>query len=660
MWDNPTLFFNTEYVEGQTNVLEYDHDFLAIHNLGQAYEKNSKQGHRPGAPRPDDVPGAVFSTVVKLDNSQERALKSLLKKANKVAKNHSFKVYGTVPTFFKELSSIDLDRALSEKFTVMYDEDFKDSQTATLKDWLNVANNPRHKSVTLTNGKQIGALSKEVYIAILNKKSLSHFLSVPGGVDSSQMAKDAIDGAVFYHATRILGREVLNAVTSDMGDAQNHEGLVLNDKKRFGVDMVKITGDFILGGMSSTFRKDKDDGSERVDYGKSIALVPGAYKPPHKEHLNMIKHYANVSHEVKVFVSSKSRGEKGEDQYTVTEEMAKNIWKLYIKKARLSRKVKILSSDVSPVRTSTDWIVQNKDYLNLIPGTVEIILGSSTKLDDKGVPDVEGRFDRDGIQDFLASKGITNDQVQVTEPTDPNNIYTFTVDMSATDFRTALQSQNYEAIQQFIPEEVEMNDVLRILGIPPEPEIELNPEPEVEPESEELTETKKKGVLSSILYGLVEEILNEQTEPYQIKVKTKHSKMKKRLIGKGKNKHTGGGKGHTTADVGRAESSPPIGEETNPVEFVAGKKSKEQACYDDPNCRALKNKKKVKIYMEPHMHQDSDEELEEMSMMSGGGVEIGSAPLAVAKRDNKKKKKKDTKNEQLVSDIINYLLKSGS
>ena len=35
MWDNPTLFFNTEYVEGQTNVLEYDHDFLAIHNLGQ-------------------------------------------------------------------------------------------------------------------------------------------------------------------------------------------------------------------------------------------------------------------------------------------------------------------------------------------------------------------------------------------------------------------------------------------------------------------------------------------------------------------------------------------------------------------------------------------------------------------------------------------------
>ena len=39
MYDNSTLTFNTEYVNGKTNVLEYDHDFLAIHNVGQIYEK---------------------------------------------------------------------------------------------------------------------------------------------------------------------------------------------------------------------------------------------------------------------------------------------------------------------------------------------------------------------------------------------------------------------------------------------------------------------------------------------------------------------------------------------------------------------------------------------------------------------------------------------
>ena len=99
------------------------------------------------------------------------------------------------------------------------------------------------------------------------------------------MAQAAIDGAVIYHATRVLGREVLNALTSGMGDAENHEGVVLVDKKRYGVDMVKITGDFILRGMVSSFKKAKE-----YDFTcrRTIALVPGAYKPPHKEHLNMV------------------------------------------------------------------------------------------------------------------------------------------------------------------------------------------------------------------------------------------------------------------------------------------------------------------------------------------------------------------------------------
>ena len=83
MWNDSTLFFNTEYVEGQTNVLEYDHDFLAIHNVGQIYEKKSKKGYRPGIPRPDDVPGNVFSTVLTLDSSQQSALKNLLNKVKK-------------------------------------------------------------------------------------------------------------------------------------------------------------------------------------------------------------------------------------------------------------------------------------------------------------------------------------------------------------------------------------------------------------------------------------------------------------------------------------------------------------------------------------------------------------------------------------------------
>ena len=644
MWQNPTLFFNTEYVEGQTNVLDYDHDFLAIHNMMQIYEKESRKGSRPGAERPigsDGKPVKGFATEVSLNQEEKQALNSLVKKVNEAAAKYNFKVYGDVPVRFQEVGSIDLDRALSEKFTVVYDEDFKESQTASLKDWLNVAKNTRDKTVVLSDGKKVGALSKEVYRAILDKKSLSDFLSVPQGEDSSQMAKDAIDGAVFYHATRILGQEVLNALSSDMGSAANHEGVVLRDKELYGVDMVKITGNFILGGGVSPFRKQEDD----FKCKRTIALVPGAYKPPHKEHLNMVKHYAKLANNVYVFVSPLSRGSNKPGQYTVDKSMSERIWALYLKAAGLTRNVKLLPTQLnSPVQTSIDWTIKNHKRGDCI------ILGASTKPDDKGVPDVQGRFDRGGIEDYLESEhNIKPDMVQILNPVDPNLVYTYTVELSATDFRTALESRNYEAIQQFIPDEVEMNDVLEILGIEPDLELELEPE---EPESEEITETKKKGLFSSILHGLIEEALNEM-EPIQRKYASKHKRN--RLTTKGKIKKSPPYMVNPPKE--RSKSAPPIGED-NPVEFVAGRKSREQACYDDPNCRALKNKKKVKVYMEPHMHQDTDDgELEEISTMAGGSVEGYSLPLGATRR---KKKKKDTKNEQLVNDILNYLLKSGS
>ena len=644
MWQNPTLFFNTEYVEGQTNVLDYDHDFLAIHNMMQIYEKESRKGSRPGAERPigsDGKPVKGFATEVSLNQEQKQALNSLVKKVNEAAAKYNFKVYGDVPVRFQEVGSIDLERALSEKFTVVYDEDFKESQTASLKDWLNVAKNTRDKTVVLSDGKKVGALSKEVYRAILDKKALSDFLSVPQGEDSSQMAKDAIDGAVFYHATRILGQEVLNALSSDMGSAANHEGVVLRDKELYGVDMVKITGNFILGGGVSPFRKQEDD----FKCKRTIALVPGAYKPPHKEHLNMVKHYAKLANNVYVFVSPLSRGSNKPGQYTVDKSMSERIWALYLKAAGLTKNVKLLPTQLnSPVQTSIDWTIKNHKCGDCI------ILGASTKPDDKGVPDVQGRFDRGGIEDYLESEhNIKPDMVQILNPVDPNLVYTYTVELSATDFRTALESRNYEAIQQFIPDEVEMNDVLEILGIEPDLELELEPE---EPESEEITETKKKGLFSSILHGLIEETLNEM-EPIQRKYAAKHERN--RLTTKGKIKKSPPYTVNPPKE--RSKSAPPIGED-NPVEFVAGRKSREQACYDDPNCRALKNKKKVKVYMEPHMHQDTDDgELEEISTMAGGSVEGYSLPLGATRR---KKKKKDTKNEQLVNDILNYLLKSGS
>ena len=69
-------------------------------------------------------------------------------------------------------------------------------------------------------------------------------------------AENAINGTIFMHATRMLGNEILKALTSPMGDVINHEGVVLRDEETFGTQKpVKITGEFIVGGTASSFQK---------------------------------------------------------------------------------------------------------------------------------------------------------------------------------------------------------------------------------------------------------------------------------------------------------------------------------------------------------------------------------------------------------------------
>ena len=55
-----------------------------------------------------------------------------------------------------------------------------------------------------------------------------------------------------------------------------------------------------------------------------------------------------------------------------------------------------------------------------------------------------------------------------------------------------------------------------------------------------------------------EEEVKEQTEPFQRKVKAKHKKMKIRLIGKGKGKHTAGPY-KSKPSYKRSKSAPPAG-----------------------------------------------------------------------------------------------------
>ncbi len=54
----------------------------------------------------------------------------------------------------------------------------------------------------------------------------------------------------------------------------DHEGVVLRDEKMFGPNPVKITGEFILGGMGSAFQDDTSLNEDEEDFiGYKLKLV---------------------------------------------------------------------------------------------------------------------------------------------------------------------------------------------------------------------------------------------------------------------------------------------------------------------------------------------------------------------------------------------------
>lgn len=229
LWENANRFFNTEFVEGQTNVLQYDNDFLAIHGINEFFQATPRR------------------RASKEVNYNPKVLQSLIDKLNKFAEPYGFKVYGTVPAELTK--NPNFENVLSKNFNVIVGTE---KTSKPLKQFLADAKNPFGDMITLQDGKKVGALSKFVYMQILNGVPVDTFVK-----DESDYQK-AIDGAVIYHATRLLGDELLTTLTSPMGDVKYHEGIVIRDPK-FHDKPVKITGEFIVGGMASKFRGEDNE-----------------------------------------------------------------------------------------------------------------------------------------------------------------------------------------------------------------------------------------------------------------------------------------------------------------------------------------------------------------------------------------------------------------
>jgi len=399
MWDDPTKYFNTEYIEGKSNVQEYTANILAIHSINQFYEKKAQDWRiragtsmdRPGLERPTDpkTNKPAKGSGIEIPYNKE-ALAVLIEKVQPIATEAGFEVYGDVPVEFDPEVELDLDAVLDTPISVQITPG--GVATNTLREWLQMIEHPQERKITKSDEwiemqtaagfrpgpKQVGALSKDAYMAVL-KSATDEGVPLSQYLESQEDVKDALNGALMYHGTRLLGQAVKNALTSTAGGVGGHEGVVLRGMEEF---LVKLTGDFIVQGLAST-HGDRSKQSLTENQGQSIALYPGKFKPPHAGHFDVAKDILNKPNIDKLIVYISPKPHDG-----ISPEQSRAIWEVY--KLHLPGNVEIRVGEVSPVREVYDYLdgeAKSGDMLNLVLGEKDIADGRYARASERR-PDV--------------------------------------------------------------------------------------------------------------------------------------------------------------------------------------------------------------------------------------------------------------------------------
>ncbi len=186
------------------------------------------------------------------------------------------------------------------------------------------------------------------------------------------------------------------------------------------------------------------------DYPKTVAVVPGAFKPPHKGHLAMVEQYAGMADEVIVLISRPTKGGRylpnGKE---ITAEDSKAIWELLT--ADIPNVDIFISTHASPLTAAYEYV--GKD--GPLPEGTKVILGASTKGGDVARWKGAEQYIKDGVE--LMSPAET----AVVPTTRPEG-----EPYSATDLRNALgdPENNRAEIADFVGEE-NVDNVLKLLGL---------------------------------------------------------------------------------------------------------------------------------------------------------------------------------------------------
>jgi len=128
-------------------------------------------------------------------------------------------------------------------------------------------------------------------------------------------------------------------------------------RANFAVDKgAKFTGD--INELEDEFDIDDetDDPVVDQDYPKTIAVVPGAFKPPHKGHVDMVRKYAAAADEVIVIISKPTKqGRTLPNGREITAEDSLNIWNTLIRDLP-NVEVSISKNHASPINAAYEYV----------------------------------------------------------------------------------------------------------------------------------------------------------------------------------------------------------------------------------------------------------------------------------------------------------------
>ena len=271
----------------------------------------------------------------------------------------------------------------------------------------------------------------------------------------TQKAIQAIETSDSEEAMEILAKQ-MGKLKDVEGVSTAAEGFV------FDYDDVtyKFTGNFapmnqLLGlfkygrGNVPPLQKLDEEEVEIVDAQRTVALVPGAFKPPHRGHLEMVQHYAEMADRVVIMVSPLARKTPSGKQ--VGFEASKAIWEIYLRDAGLADKVDVIRAPVNSPVLATYQFVENKDDSPELaqPGD-RVIPGCSTKGGD------EDRFKAN-------FEKYAREGVQIVDPLECAFIASGDA-LSASDFRAAIDDASV-GLERFVPDGTSPQEVLSVLGV---------------------------------------------------------------------------------------------------------------------------------------------------------------------------------------------------